>query len=87
MLEKLTDRERLALDLEHTTENLWVLVDRCARVPFPGTQGPTRGELLDLVDVLRRLDTLGAQLAPDLYRPAERRRGPLDVGAVAAGKA
>ncbi|MBU0611012.1 MAG: hypothetical protein KKI08_24235 [Armatimonadetes bacterium] len=86
-MEKLTDRERLALDLEHTTENLWVLVDRCNRVPFPGTDAPTRGELADLVDVLRRLDTIGANLAHNLYRPVERRRGPLDVGAVDAGKA
>jgi len=86
MLEKLTDRERLALDLEHTTENLWVRVDRCARVPFPGTDAPTPAELADLVDVLRRLDTLGAQLAPDLYRPTERRRGPLAVSED-AGKA
>lgn len=79
MLEKLTDRERLALDLEHTTENLWTVVDRCTRVPFPGTDAPTPAELADLVDVLRRLDTLGAQLAPELYRRAEERRGVLDA--------
>ena len=29
-LEHLTRRERLALDLEHTTENLWSLVNRDA---------------------------------------------------------
>ncbi len=77
-LPDLSNRERLALDLEHTTENLWSLVDRDA--PTAGEDGaPTLAELRDLVDALRALDTIGAELAPDLYRPAEQRRGGLDL--------
>ena len=77
-LENLTARESLALDLEHTTENLWVLVDRNARnVDKP--DAPTRAELEDLVEVIRRLDAIGAELAPNLYRAAEQRRGRLDL--------
>jgi len=77
-LPDLTPRERLALDLEHTSENLWVLVDRDA--PTAGEDGaPTAAELDDLLDAMRALDAMGTRLAPDLYRPAERRRGPLEV--------
>lgn len=75
-----TRRERLAYELELATENLWVLVDRDAQAA--GESGaPPLAELEDLVSALRALDTIGASLAPDLYRPAERRRGPLDVAA------
>ena len=77
-MEKLTAREALALDLEHTTENLWVLVDRHAR-EADAPDAPTRAELEDLVEVLRRLDAIGAELGPDLYRKAEKRRGRLDL--------
>ena len=77
-LEDLTGRERLALDLEHTTEGLWSLVDRDA--PTAGKDdAPTVAELRDLVAVLRRLDAIGVGLAPSLYRPSERRRGELDL--------
>ena len=76
-LPALTPREALALDLEHTTENLWVLVDRHAR-EADAPDAPTRAELEDLVEVLRRLDAIGAELGPDLYRKAEQRRGPLE---------
>jgi len=77
-LESLTGRESMALDIEHTTENLWSLVNRDA--PAGGDDGATTlAELRDLVDVLRRLDAIGARLAPDLYRPSERRRGELDL--------
>ena len=76
-LPELTARERLALDLEHTTENLWTLVSR--ELPTANADGnPTAGELAGLVDVLRRLDAIGVNLAPDLYRPAEKRRGQLE---------
>ena len=77
-LPALTPREALALDLEHTTENLWVLVDRHAR-EADAPDAPTRAELEDLVEVLRRLDAIGAELGPDLYRKAEQRRGRLDL--------
>jgi hypothetical protein len=85
-LEDLTGRERLALDLEHTTEGLWSLVDRDAPTagkddaPTAGKDdAPTVAELRDLVAVLRRLDAIGVGLAPSLYRPSERRRGELDL--------
>ena len=73
-----TRRERLAYELELASEGLWSLVDRDA--PTAGEDGaPTLAELRDLVDALRALDTIGAELAPDLYRPAEQRRGGLDL--------
>ena len=79
-LPRVTDRERLAFDLEMTAEGLWSLVDRHARkTPIRGDDDPTREELADLVAALRALDAVGARLAPDLYRRAEDRRGPLDV--------
>ena len=77
-LPDLTPREALALDLEHTTENLWVLVDRHAR-EADAPDAPTRPELEGLVEVLRRLDAIGAELGPNLYRAAAQRRGPLDL--------
>ena len=68
----------MALDLEHTTENLWSLVNRDA--PAAGdNDAPTLAELVDLVNALRALDTIGVSLAPDLYRRAEDRRGVLDL--------
>lgn len=77
-LENLTARERLALDLEHTTENLWTLLDR--DIPTAGEPAaPTRAEIAALVVMLRRLDGIGAELAPNLYRSAEQRRGRLDL--------
>jgi hypothetical protein len=76
-LENLTARERLALDLEHCTVALWVLVNRNAgNVDKPDE--PTRVEIEDLVEVLRRLDALGAGLGPHLYRAAEKRCGRLN---------
>ena len=76
-LPDLTARERLALDLEHTTVALWVLVNRNAgTVDKP--DAPTRAELEDLVEVLRRLDAIGAELGPNLYRAAEKRCGRLN---------
>jgi hypothetical protein len=79
-LPNLTNRESLALDLEHTTENLWALVNRYAAQLTLETDDPARADLRALVAAMRSLDTIGARLAPELYRPAEQRRGPLDVG-------
>ena len=84
-LENLTPRERLALDLEHTTENLWVLVDRDAR-KVGEADAPTTDDLNRILLVLRVLDGIGAELAPDLYRRSEKRRGRRDIGPVNSEK-
>jgi len=84
-LPDLTPRERLALDLEHTTENLWVLVDRDA--PIAGEKdAPAPDQLAALANVMRYLDSIGAELAPDLYRAAEKRRGILGIDTAEAGR-
>ena len=79
-LPDLTERESLALDLEHTTESLWVQVNRYAVKLTLDPDDPSPADLRDLLDAMRSLDTIGARLAPELYRAAEQRRGPLDVG-------
>lgn len=73
-----TRRERLAYELELASEGLWVLVDRDA-LAAGDNDAPTLAELVDLVNALRALDTIGVSLAPDLYRRAEDRRGVLDL--------
>lgn len=73
-LENLTAREALALDLEKSTDRLRDLVDRYTG-DVDAWEAPTRGELDRLVAVVRDLDRLGLDLAPDLYRPKPTRQG------------
>jgi len=66
--EDLTDRERLALDLERVTDKLRDLVDKYA--PTVDTaEAPSGKELGQLGKLIDKMDDWGGQMAPWLYQP------------------